>query len=115
VKEICGPEGQTHPCKFTLESKHLEGPRAFWQVEPHACGNVERCDVSWMTGGGFGDEKGSVTYSVGEGQQKETVVLSFENPWSGSNKYSVSGIAEQTPCKARQGHIADFEYNLRGK
>jgi hypothetical protein len=61
------------------------------------------------------DEKGSVTYSVGEGQQKETAVLSFENPWSGSNKCSVTGIAEQTPCKAGQGHIADFKYNLRGK
>jgi len=71
--------------------------------------------VEWSTTGlkGLfpGDEKGSVTYKVGN----ETAVLSFDSPLVGSNKCSVSGIAEQTPCKAGQGHFADFKYNLRGK
>jgi hypothetical protein len=119
----CGPEGQTHPCKFTLVSSHLD--KGIWNSLPHCgeykygtpCGEPTASGtlVKWSTtGSGFaGDEKGSVTYHVGEGQQKQRAVLSFENPLSGSNTCSVSGIGGS--CTAGKGIFADFTYNLRGK
>jgi hypothetical protein len=73
--------------------------------------------VSWHTignAGGLevpnqlpGDEKGSVTYKVGE----ETAVLYFDNPMIGYNSCSISGIGGS--CTAGKGHVALFEYNLR--
>jgi hypothetical protein len=59
--------------------------------------------------GYFGDEKGSVTYKVGE----ETAVLSFDNPVIGFNKCSVSGIGGS--CTAGRGQNAAFTYDLRGR
>jgi hypothetical protein len=65
----------------------------------------------------MGDEKGPVTYNVGEGQQKETAVLSFENPLSGSNSCRVT-IEPSTSyvqnCHTGSGHNAQFEYTLHG-
>ena len=118
----CGPEGQTHPCEFTFLSKHLDvcyhdNPTTGQRI-PYTCGewvsepSQSGTHVTWSTKGTEpGPEEGSVTYKVGE----ETAVLSFENPVIGYNKCSVSGIAEQTPCKAGKGLYADFTYNLRGK
>jgi hypothetical protein len=118
----CGPEGQTHPCEFTFVSKHLD--TGTWISEPKQSGTR----VTWSTTGARGgieypgsppgnkafyilpgDEKGSVTYKVGE----ETAVLSFDNPVIGFNKCSVSGIGGS--CTAGKGYNAAFTYNLRGK
>jgi hypothetical protein len=112
AKGVCGPEGQTHPCEFTLVSKTLD--EGIWNSKPTESGTL----VKWSTTGSVGmkivgNEKGSVTYNVGVGQQKETAVLSFENPLSGSNKCDVTGIGGS--CTAGKGLIADFTYNLRGK
>jgi hypothetical protein len=119
VSGQCGPEGQTHPCEFTLLSKHLDVcghvSRATKNVIRTTCGNwtsepsKSGTLVTWSTGGGFGDEKGSVTYKVGD----ETAVLSFDNPLIGFNKCSVSGIGGS--CTAGKGYNADFTYNLRGR
>jgi len=114
----CGPEGQTHPCHFTLEGKTLD--KGSWTSKPTQSGTL----VTWSTTGvtetpapGMahsvmwkvpGNEKGSVTYKVGY----ETAVLSFDNPLIGSNKCSVSGI--EGSCTAGKGMNADFTYNLRG-
>ncbi|MGA9150828.1 MAG: hypothetical protein WBZ36_09630 [Candidatus Nitrosopolaris sp.] len=115
----CGPEGQTHPCQFTLVSKHLDvcgevsragtaiptGTCGEWTSPPSESGTV----VTWSTGGGGGNERGSVTYKVGD----ERAVLSFDNPMIGFNKCSVSGIGGS--CAAGKGYNADFTYNLRGR
>jgi len=120
----CGPEGQTHPCEFTLVSKHLDECSenkqvrcGVWSTYPSESGTV----VTWSTQGFFskgnifaaksGLEKGSVTYKVGDGGRERTAVLSFENPVIGYNKCSVSGIGGS--CTAGKGMNAKFTYNLR--
>ncbi len=106
----CGYIGQIHPCQFTLVSKTLDKGR--WTSEPTQSGTV----VTWETAGSPapGDEKGSVTYKVGEG----TVLLSFENPVIGFNKCSVSmelhGISGSGgSCTVGKGQNAEFTYNLK--
>jgi hypothetical protein len=109
----CGPEGQTHPCQFSLVGKSLDFGK--WIGTPTESGTK----VSWSTTGNEkaqhlvieglpGDEKGSVTYKVGE----ETAVLSFDNPMIGFNKCSISGIGGS--CTAGSGYNdAVFKYDLR--
>jgi hypothetical protein len=106
----CGYIGQIRPCQFTLVSKHLEF--GTWTSQP----SPSRTVVTWSTTGGkpFGDEKGSVTYKVGEG----TAVLSFENPVIGFNKCSVSMelhgvIGSGGSCTVGKGQNAEFTYNLK--
>ena len=118
----CGPEGQTHPCEFTFVSKQLDttyaarpqgNPLGKWISEPTQSGTR----VTWSTAGAGGnnliplpgDEKGSVTYKVGD----ETAVLYFDNPVFGTNTCSVSGMTYT--CTAGKGQIAEFTYHLRGK
>jgi len=48
AKGVCGHEGQTHPCQFTLEDKKLEAGR--WTSEPTQSGTV----VTWSTEGNPG-------------------------------------------------------------
>jgi hypothetical protein len=102
----CGPEGQTHRCQFSFVDKSLDLGK--WIGTPTESGTK----VSWSTTGNGvfglpGDEKGSVTYKVGE----ETAVLSFDNPMIGFNKCSISGIGGS--CTAGSGYNAVFTYNLR--
>jgi len=56
----CGPEGETHPCKFAFYNKHLYSGK--WDHLPTDSGT----SVSWQTSGAFpGEEKGDVQYNVG--------------------------------------------------
>ena len=103
----------THPCWFSLKDKHLDmcwggtKPCGKWTSEPAQSGTR----VTWSTAGNPspGDEKGSVTYKVDD---RETAVLSFDNPVIGNNKCSVSGM--EGSCTAGKGYSADFTYVLRG-
>jgi hypothetical protein len=111
AKGVCGPATQIHSCQFTLVGSHLD--TGTWISQPTQSGTL----VTWSTtGGGMGDEKGSVTYNVGVGQQKETAVLTFEISYThniGSNKCGVIGIGGG--CDAGKGMNAEFTYDLRGK
>src|SRR5215813_8306438 len=83
---VCGPEGQTHPCQFSLVGSHLDSGK--WISKPTESGTLVTWSTTGLRGLFPGDEKGSVTYKVGD----ETAILSFDSPLVGSNKCSVSGI-----------------------
>ena len=110
----CGPEGQTHPCEFTLLGKNLY--KGVWVQEPSESGT----SVKWVTGGNIGDEEGLVLYKV-EGGRAE---LWFKNPLVGvgsishlvgSNECKIysSTVESSSSCTAGQGMDAKFTYNLR--
>jgi hypothetical protein len=111
----CGPPdkyGQSYSCEFTWEGQNLSSGK--WTSEPTKSGHI----VKWSTHGSIGwvptDERGSVTYKVGEKPgEGETAVLFFDNPTIGTNKCSISGIGGS--CEAGKGLNAVFNYNLRGK
>jgi hypothetical protein len=61
-----------------------------------------------------GDEKGSVTYKIGE----DTAILNFDNPVVGFNKCSICGSilsagTASNDCKVNSGQNAAFTYTLR--
>jgi len=129
VTGTCGPEGQTHPCEFTLDSKGLSWGK--WVVDPTPSGT----SVGWETSGKplGGKELGNVMYKVGEGEAKANLV--FSNPavgefnvgepplkntcsvdiWKGSqivpNDLHESGLSGS--CHAGSGVVATFTYTLR--
>jgi hypothetical protein len=127
VTGTCGPEGQTHPCEFTLVTKGLSWGK--WTSEPTKSGT----SVGWKTCGcdvgkplGGGPEAGNVMYKVGEGEANANLV--FSNPavgegsntckvdiWKGGkivpNSLHESGLSGS--CHAGSGIYADFTYTLR--
>jgi hypothetical protein len=104
---VCGPPGQTKACQFTFSAKDLNS-RARWVSEPTPSGTF----VTWSTVGNPqpSDEKGSVTYKIGE----DTAILSFDNPVIGKNSCNVGGSVGGT-CDAGSGQNAAFTYDVRGK
>src|SRR5215469_16172878 len=74
---VCGPEGQTHPCQLNLEVAKLSS--GTWVSKPTESGTV----VNWKTTGNLGDEKGTVTYFVGDVLNKVRVRAEFDNPLIG--------------------------------
>ena len=103
---VCGPPGHTVACQFIWSAEHLD--KGKWVSEPTKEGTF----VTWSTVGNPqpGDEKGSVTYKIGE----DTAILSFDNPMVGSNKCNVGGSIGGT-CTAGKGYNAAFTYELKGK
>ena len=108
----CGPEGQTHPCEFTLLGKNLY--KGEFLEQPSESGT----SVKWVTGGNIGDEEGSVLYKV-EGARAQ---LWFKNPLVGSisnlvgsNECKIysSTVESSSSCTAGKGMDAKFTYNLR--
>ena len=101
----CGPEGQTHPCEFTLLGKNLY--KGEFLEQPSESGT----SVKWVTGGNIGDEEGSVLYKVEGGRAQ----LWFKNPLVGSNECKIysSTVESSSSCTAGQGMNAKFTYNLR--
>ena len=96
----CGPEGQTHPCEFTLLGKNLN--KGKFVEQPSESGT----SVKWVTAGNPapGDEEGSVLYKV-EGARAQ---LWFKNPSVGSNECKIysSTLESSSSCTAGQGNFA---------
>ena len=117
AKGVCGPDGQTRPCLFSLAERHLVV--GDWISQPTKYGTF----VTWSTKGAglVPDEKGSVGYFLypeGIHTRIAIVVLSFENPTFGSNKCGITykeGENTGGDCTAGKGMQAEFTYNLRVK
>jgi hypothetical protein len=108
----CGIGDRTQPCEFWFVNKALGGSAtAKWISEPTKSGTR----VTWATtAGGFGDERGYVTYSLGD-PAKNQVKLHFDNPAFGRNHCDViilSGPVSGS-CHAGSGMKAEFTYTLR--
>jgi hypothetical protein len=112
ARGTCGPEGQTHPCEFTLVSKGLSWGK--WVADPTPSGT----SVGWETSGKplGGKELGNVQYKVGEGEAN----LWFSNPAVGESGKNTCGVNiwKGSPglsgsCHAGSGIVATFTYTLR--
>jgi hypothetical protein len=77
VTGTCGPEGETHPCQFTLVSSKLDNGR--FVVDPTPSGT----SVGWKTSGNplGGKELGTVTYKFGDYEAH----FQFHNPAMNEN------------------------------
>jgi hypothetical protein len=120
AEATCG--GRPHPCEFSFVNKALGGSSTSkWISEPTKSGTR----VTWATtAGGFGDERGYVTYSIVDPAQpgypvKRQANLVFDNPQFGRNSCDVkilsggSGNSFSGSCHAGSGMNAAFTYTLR--